>query len=168
MKIKRKNLVLLMLAILILTGAIVFLLKYGLALYYKPRINEFLNQNLKSEYRTTETSLSPIYPEYGAPKTLIWLRLYNWYNFDWEKDDIRFKVLYKPNLDMILAIEDKEIVKVDANSAYEKPAQYLLLPDKLDFECNFGVCIAAWQNKYLAVGKIEGQDITIVLAREIK
>ncbi|KPJ71828.1 hypothetical protein AMJ50_00775 [Parcubacteria bacterium DG_74_3] len=168
MKIKKKTLILLTLIILILIGAVVFLLKFGLALYYRPVVNEFVNQNLKSEHRNSKTSLFPIYSEYGAPKALIWLRLYNWYNLDWEKDDIQFKVLYKPNLDIILAIEDKEIYQVDINSAQDKAAKYLLLPEKLDFECNFGVCIATWENKYLAVGKIEGQDITIVLAQEIK
>jgi hypothetical protein len=168
MKIKKKNLALLTIAILVLIGLIGVLFKYLLAIYYVPIAGEFLSQNLKPEYRKTEVSLSPIYPEYGAPEIIIGLRLYNWYNFDWEKDNIRFKVLYRPNLDIILAIEDTEVQKVDVSSAYDKAAKYFLLPDNLDFECNLGVCLTAWEKKHLAIGKIEGQDITIVLAKELK
>ncbi len=168
MKIKKKTLVLFILVILILMGLIVVVSKYLSVMYYESLVNEFIIQNLKSEYRETEISLMPVAAEYGISQFITQLGLYNWYNFNWEKDNIKFKVLCKPNLDIILVIEDNEISNVDLYLAYTKTAKYLLLSDKMDFECNLGVCIATWENKHLVVGKTEEQSIIIVLAQEIK
>jgi hypothetical protein len=163
-----KRLVALFLICIIFIVFIVVVLRYILAIYYKPIVNEFVTQNLKSEYIETKISLSPIVSEYGSSKIMSWLGLYNWYNFDWEKNDIKFKVLYKPNLDIILAIEDNGISNVDLASAYEKVSKYLLLPDRLDFECDSNVCISTWENRRLVVGKLEAQNITIILGEEVK
>jgi len=137
-------------------------------MYYTPSVKKFIIQNLKSDYIGTKTSLSPVKSEYGSSKIMTLLGLYNWYIFDWEENGVNLRIVYKPNLDMLLVITDDSISSVNSTSAYVKASQYLLLPEKLEFECDSNVCISTWENKHLVVGKIEGQQITIALGEEIK